>query len=283
MGRIRTIKPEFTQDEELSSLSAEVHLLAAGLLCHSDDDGYFNANPKLVKAAVFPLRESSLSIHDMLTQLVNIGFIRLGTATDAKHYGHVVKFTEHQRVNRPTPSKIKHLPIQWVDSVSTHGRLSEDSLPERKGKEGKGINPSSEQNGCSDQERTSSKTKKREPTAEAVRLATLLKEEISRNKPDFKFDDGQERSWAITADRMLRLDSRKPEQVAELIRWVQRDEFWMSNVLSMDTLRGKFDQLQLKRKHANGNGKAAPVKAPTGNALDYHNRLMKEAEKPGVI
>jgi hypothetical protein len=57
----------------------------------------------------------------------------------------------------------------------------------------------------------------------------------------------------------------------------------MSNVLSMDTLRGKFDQLQLKREHANGNGKAAPVKAPTGNALDYHNRLMKEAEKPGVI
>jgi hypothetical protein len=283
MGRIRTIKPEFTQDEELSSLSPETHLLAAGLLCHSDDDGYFNANPRLVKAAVFPLRESSLSIHDMLTQLANVGFIRLGTAADGKHYGHVVKFTEHQRVNRPTPSKIKNLAIQWIESVSTHGGLSEDSLPERKGKEGKGINPSSEQNGCSDQERTSSKTKKREPTAEAVRLAALLKEEISRNKPDFKFDDGQERSWAITADRMLRLDSRKPEQVAELIRWVQRDEFWMSNVLSMDTLRGKFDQLQLKREHANGNGKAAPVKAPTGNALDYHNRLMKEAEKPGVI
>jgi hypothetical protein len=283
MGRIRTIKPEFTQDEELSSLPAETHLLAAGLLCHSDDDGYFNANPRLVKAAVFPLREPSLSIHDMLTQLVNIGFIRLGTAADAKHYGHVVKFTEHQRVNRPTPSKIKTLQIQWIDSVSTHGGLSESSLPERKGKEGKGINPSSEQNGCSDQERTSSKTKKREPTAEAVRLAALLKEEISRNKPDFKFDDGQESSWAITADRMLRLDSRKPEEVAELIRWVQRDEFWMSNVLSMDTLRGKFDQLQLKRKHANGNWKTASVKAPTGNALDYHNRLMKEAEKPGVI
>jgi hypothetical protein len=138
MGRIRTIKPEFTQDEELSSLPAETHLLAAGLLCYSDDDGYFNANHGLVKAAIFPLRESSLSIHDMLTQLANIGFIRLGTAADGKHYGQVVKFTEHQRVNRPTPSKIKNLPIQWESSVSTHGGLSEDSLLERKGKEGKG-------------------------------------------------------------------------------------------------------------------------------------------------
>jgi hypothetical protein len=138
MGRIRSIKPEFTQDEELSSLPAETHLLAAGLLCYSDDDGYFNANHGLVKAAIFPLRESSLSIHDILTQLANIGFIRLGTAADGKHYGHVVKFTEHQRVNRPTPSKIKGLPIQWENSVSTHGGLSEDSLPERKGKERKG-------------------------------------------------------------------------------------------------------------------------------------------------
>lgn len=159
MGRIRSIKPEFTQDEELSSLPAETHLLAAGLLCYSDDDGYFNANHGLVKAAIFPLRESSLSIHDILTQLANIGFIRLGTAADGKHYGHVVKFTEHQRVNRPTPSKIKGLPIQWENSVSTHGGLSEDSLPERKGKEGKGIYPPSEQKTCSDSMSSSRKKK----------------------------------------------------------------------------------------------------------------------------
>lgn len=140
MGRIRTIKPEFTQDEELSSLPAETHLFAAGLLCYSDDDGYFNAHHALVKAAIFPLRESSVSPRDMLNQLAKIGFIRLGTTADGKHYGQVVKFTEHQRVNRPTPSKIKALAIQWGESVRTHGTLTEDSLPERKGKEGKGTN-----------------------------------------------------------------------------------------------------------------------------------------------
>jgi len=135
MGRIRTIKPEFTTNEELSALLADTHLFAAGLLCYADDYGYFNANPGLVKAAVFPLRESSVSIQDMLNQLAKIGYLRLGETADGKKWGHVVKFETHQRVNRPTPSKIKCLEIMWIDSYTTHALFTEPSLPERKGKE----------------------------------------------------------------------------------------------------------------------------------------------------
>jgi hypothetical protein len=125
MARIRTIKPEFFQHQELSGLPAETHLLAAGLLCHADDDGYFLAHPDLVKAAIFPLREVSLSAHDMLTELARIGFVRLGTGADGKQYGQVAKFREHQRVNRPTPSKIAKMQIEWEDSHTPHGVLTE--------------------------------------------------------------------------------------------------------------------------------------------------------------
>src|SRR5438552_214325 len=135
MGRIRTIKPEFTHNEALSALPAETHLCAAGLLTYADDEGYFNANPGLVKAAVFPIRETSLSIHDMLAQLAATGFVRLGTATNGKRYGQIVKFTEHQRVNRPTASKIKMLNITWEQSLPIHAELTADSLPEGNGKE----------------------------------------------------------------------------------------------------------------------------------------------------
>jgi hypothetical protein len=138
MGRIRTIKPEFTQDEDLSKLPAETHLLAAGILTYSDDEGYFQANPNLVMAAVFPLRECSVSIHDMLKQLAEIGYIQLGTTASGKRVGRVTKFSEHQRVNRPTASKIRCLTIDWDNSVTTHGELIEVSLPEGKGREGKG-------------------------------------------------------------------------------------------------------------------------------------------------
>jgi hypothetical protein len=136
--RIRTVKPGFFSSEDLSSVSETAHLLAAGLLCYADDDGFFNANPALIKAQVFPLRDTSGSIQQMLSELSCIGFIRLGTGCDARRYGHVVKFLEHQRINRPTPSRIKDLQITWDESVSAHGGFSEDSLLEGKGIELKG-------------------------------------------------------------------------------------------------------------------------------------------------
>jgi uncharacterized protein YdaU (DUF1376 family) len=124
--------------------------------------------------------------------------------------------------------------------------------------------------GCSDVVTLPSKKPKTEPSREATRLASLLKAEILRNKPDYKITQAQERSWALTADRMLRLDGRKPEEAAELIQWAQRDEFWMANVLSMDTLREKFDQLALKKSQqarTGRNGKGHHSGAP--QPMDY--------------
>ncbi|WP_372174373.1 hypothetical protein [Xanthomonas axonopodis] len=133
MARIRTIKPEFWKHEDLSALPEITHMLAAALLNHADDEGYFNANPALVKAECLPLRESSVSTHDSLQSLAKVGFIELGVGEDGKRYGRVVKFDEHQRVNRPTPSKIKAMQVVWESSVATHAQLSESSPPERKG------------------------------------------------------------------------------------------------------------------------------------------------------
>lgn len=135
-GRIRTIKPSFWKHEDLSELPAEVHMLAAALLNYADDEGYFNANPKLVAAECCPLREDSVSPHDALTMLSDIGYIRLFNGTDGKLYGHVVTFLDHQKINRPSPSKIKCLDSGDEPSLRIHGKLSEASLPEGKGREG---------------------------------------------------------------------------------------------------------------------------------------------------
>lgn len=143
MARIRTIKPGFWKHEDLSELPEATHMLAAALLNYSDDDGYFNANAGLVKAECCPLREPSVSVPDSLKHLSRVGFIRLGTGADGKRYGHVVSFAEHQRVNRPIPSKIKDMEIRWDEAVSDHPQLTEPSPPEEEGKgnkerEGKG-------------------------------------------------------------------------------------------------------------------------------------------------
>jgi uncharacterized protein YdaU (DUF1376 family) len=133
-------------------------------------------------------------------------------------------------------------------------------------------NSSSEQQTCSDVARLSTQKKtSKPPSQEACRLAALLKSEILRNKADYRVMPAQERNWSTTAQRMLDIDKREPAGIADLIRWVQRDEFWMANVLSMDTLREKFDQLALKRAHSKTNGQAARKAAQYPNWLPPQN------------
>lgn len=137
MARIRTIKPEFWRHEDLSELSEATHLLAASLLNYADDEGYFNANHRLVKAECCPLREPSVSVQDSLNQLAGIAYVRLGTGGDGKRYGQVVHFAKHQRINRPTVSKIKEIEIDWDGSRHAHSRLTEPSPPEGNREQGR--------------------------------------------------------------------------------------------------------------------------------------------------
>jgi len=100
MARIRTIKPDFWRSEELSKVSPEAALLAIGLLNHADDDGFFLANPKLIDADVFPLRELSRSTTVLLRELYDIGYVALFSGPDGKSYGQIVNFSLHQVINK---------------------------------------------------------------------------------------------------------------------------------------------------------------------------------------
>lgn len=142
MPRIRTIKPSFWKHEELSELPEATHMLAAALLNYADDHGYFNANPKLVRAECCPLREPSVSVPESLRSLQTIGYIRLGTGADGKRYGQIIKFDEHQKVSHATESKIALISIEWGSSrepTEDSGNSPEPLRPELKGIEGNRI------------------------------------------------------------------------------------------------------------------------------------------------
>lgn len=144
MARIRTIKPEFWKHEDLSALPEVVHLAAAALLNYADDEGFFNANPLLVKAEIFPIREPSVSIPEIFRRLQEIGYIDLGTGDDGKKYGRIRNFAAHQRISHPTASKIANKSIAWENSANPPEIFRsppESFRPERKGtgnREGKG-------------------------------------------------------------------------------------------------------------------------------------------------
>jgi hypothetical protein len=118
--RIRTIKPEFWANEKLSCVSTEAMLLAIGLLNYADDEGYFNANPALIKAAIFPLREcikieqmtlleSYRNIPELLLELEGRGYITFFYDAENRKYGQITNFNKHQKINKPSASKIKPL------------------------------------------------------------------------------------------------------------------------------------------------------------------------------
>jgi hypothetical protein len=119
MARIRTIKPDFWRDESLASVSPEAALLAIGLLNHADDEGYFNAHPKLIESDIFPLRELSHTVTVLIDELHSIGYIALFQGTDGKRYGHICNFAKHQVINKKNPSKIRELCKKQEDYGTT--------------------------------------------------------------------------------------------------------------------------------------------------------------------
>ena len=58
MARIRTIKPEFWEDEKMASLPFGCRLLFIGMWNQADDQGVVRANPKILKAKIFPYDEN---------------------------------------------------------------------------------------------------------------------------------------------------------------------------------------------------------------------------------
>ena len=133
MARIRTIKPEFWKNEELAEISSDACLLAIGLLNYADDEGYFNANPALIKAEIFPIRKTSSIDTVLLPELSKLGYIELFLGSDNRKYGRVVNFLTHQVINKPRISKIKELCQVPYNYGNNTGELPLGK--ERKGKE----------------------------------------------------------------------------------------------------------------------------------------------------
>lgn len=121
--RIRTVKPEFWRNEDLARLPEFTRLLALALLNYADDEGYFAANPALIRGELFPFVEGSVSIQVGLTELSNVDYLKFYNGKNGRIYGRVVTFTIHQKVSNPSKSKIAPLIDFTEPSVSLQGSL----------------------------------------------------------------------------------------------------------------------------------------------------------------
>ncbi|MBV7531314.1 hypothetical protein [Chitinophaga sp. sic0106] len=109
MPRIRTIKPDFWNDQKLGQEPEAVMLCVIGLLNFSDDYGVVKANPTWLKNQIFPykatLRVEAFSV--WLARLVELEVVILFSYKEENFY-YIRNFRKHQKVDRP--SKARNVP-----------------------------------------------------------------------------------------------------------------------------------------------------------------------------
>lgn len=103
--RIRTIKPEFWTDSTMVSLPRDVRLFFVGLWNVADDFGYFRDDADQLKLQIFP-GDSDIDVSELLEVLIASGRIDRFEDSEGVRFLKIAKWEDHQRVDKPTKSKI---------------------------------------------------------------------------------------------------------------------------------------------------------------------------------
>lgn len=105
-------------------------LLFIALWNYADDEGRMQWDARLIRAFAFPLDD--ISIQDLLgwmDELVKVRLIVPYTANGLSNgYAYIRSWTEHQTINRPTPSRLPQPPDNLPMEMNAHGTLTEDSV-----------------------------------------------------------------------------------------------------------------------------------------------------------
>ncbi|MFG2294705.1 hypothetical protein [Streptomyces sp. NPDC048603] len=112
MARIRTIKPEAFESEDLASVTVTAVLTFFGLLTQADDSGRFRDHPAIIAGRLWALRPEHTPAHVAhdLEQLAAAGLVCRYTGCDGKSWLHIVTWDRHQKINRASESRLPRCP-----------------------------------------------------------------------------------------------------------------------------------------------------------------------------
>jgi len=130
--RIRTIKPDFWEDEGLAELDLVTRLIYVALWNESDDEGRLRGSPRYLRARLFPYDEElDMGLH--LSSLKATGRLREYSCR-GQTYLFLPNFNRHQRISKPSKSRLPN-PEEYQE-VPTHsdtptGKVEEEGQWER--------------------------------------------------------------------------------------------------------------------------------------------------------
>lgn len=106
MPRIRTIKPEFPQSESMGRVSREARLLFVLLWTQCDDSGRARAASRLLASVLYPYDEDAPSLIDTWLHELECEGCIVRYQVEGDTYLEVAKWLKHQKIDRPTKSKL---------------------------------------------------------------------------------------------------------------------------------------------------------------------------------
>ena len=116
MPRIRTIQPNFAHSTSIMHLSRDARLLFIQLWTVVDDAGRGRASPAELAAQLYALdHDALLLLPGWLDELEREGCIERYTV-DGVDYLRVVNWRKHQKIDRPTPSRLPAAPREPLAS-----------------------------------------------------------------------------------------------------------------------------------------------------------------------
>jgi len=132
MARIRTIKPQFFDDEKLSTITLHARYMYIGLWGQSDDYGVVKGNTRWLKTKIFPYDPfSEDEVAEWLGQLQALDLIRPFERNHEKFY-YMKNLLKHQVINRISEARNPEPPPEIIeDSLSAHRVLTDDSVREK--------------------------------------------------------------------------------------------------------------------------------------------------------
>lgn len=100
------MKPEYFRDEKVNRMPRDARLLMLGLIAHADDEGRLDGHPAAIKSTVFPHDDlTSKKVSDWLQIIADQGLIYRYEAGGIE-WIEICNWARHQKVNRPTASRI---------------------------------------------------------------------------------------------------------------------------------------------------------------------------------
>jgi len=191
MPRIRTIKPEFPQSESMGRISRDARLCFIELWTIADDSGRLRGSSRMLASLLFPYDNDAPKLIDgWLTELIKEHCI-IRYQVNSQHYIEISNWCLHQKIDKPSPSKLPPLSNVREDSPNIREYSSEDQGPRTK-----------DQDQGMDQGETSRMTSRvfQKPTLEEVREYCL--ERKNSVDPEKWFDFYESKGWMIGKNPM---------------------------------------------------------------------------------